>query len=43
MVEHGKSPSPELLERANGIRRQWIAYWEIATGQRATMSASAKK
>jgi hypothetical protein len=40
MVEHGKSPSIELLERANGIRRQWITYWETVTGHRATMTVS---
>jgi hypothetical protein len=42
MVEHGKTPSPELLERANGIRRQWITYWETATGHRALMRATGK-
>jgi hypothetical protein len=24
VVEHGQSPSLELIERANGIRQQWI-------------------
>jgi hypothetical protein len=38
MVEHGKAPSPELIERANGIRRQWIEYWETITGHRASMT-----
>ncbi|HXV17014.1 MAG TPA: hypothetical protein VD758_09570 [Gemmatimonadaceae bacterium] len=37
-VEHGKKPSPELVERANGIRRQWIRYWDTVTGHRATMT-----
>ena len=40
IVEHGKSPSRELLERANGIRRQWIEYWEATTGQRASMATN---
>jgi hypothetical protein len=40
MVEHGQSPSPELIERANGIRRQWIDYWETTTGHRAPMTAN---
>jgi len=39
IVEHGKTPSPELVERANGIRRQWIDYWETITGHRASMTA----
>jgi len=39
VVEHGQSPSHELIERANGIRRQWIEYWETATGRRASMTA----
>ena len=42
MVEHGRSPSRKLLERANGIRSQWIEYWRIATGRRAEMSASSR-
>jgi hypothetical protein len=40
MVEHGKDPSPELIERANGIRRQWIDYWETVTGHRASMTTN---
>jgi hypothetical protein len=32
VVEHGQSPSHELIERANGIRNQWIDYWETSTG-----------
>ena len=27
MVEHGKTPSKELIERTNGIRQQWMDYW----------------
>lgn len=40
VVEHGRSPSQELIERANGIRRQWIDYWGTTTGHRASMTAS---
>jgi hypothetical protein len=40
MVEHGKAPSPELIERANGIGRQWIDYWHTITGHRASMTTS---
>jgi hypothetical protein len=39
VVEHGKSPSRELIERANGIRQQWIEYWKTTTGHRASMTA----
>jgi hypothetical protein len=38
VVLPGQTPSPELLERTEGIRRQWIAYWERVTGGAATMS-----
>jgi len=40
VVEHGKNPSHELIERANGIRQQWIDYWEMVTGHRASMTAN---
>jgi hypothetical protein len=40
IVEHGKTPSHVLIERANGIRQQWIDYWETATGHRASMTAN---
>jgi len=39
VVEHGKSPSRDLIERANGIRQQWIEYWKTTTGQRASMTS----
>jgi hypothetical protein len=29
----------ELINRANGIRQQWIDYWAITTGHRALMMA----
>jgi hypothetical protein len=40
VVEHGHAPSRELLERAGGIRRQWIQFWSTVTGRRATMTAN---
>ena len=42
MVEHGKKPSPELIERANGIREAWIDYFATTTGHRASMTAVVK-
>jgi hypothetical protein len=39
VVEHGKAPSPELVERTNGIRERWIDYWTTVTGHRSTMTA----
>jgi hypothetical protein len=38
IVEHGRTPTAELLNRANGIRQQWIDYWAITTGRRASMT-----
>jgi hypothetical protein len=40
IVEHGRTPSAELINRANGIRRQWIDYWAITTGRRASMTVA---
>ena len=40
VVEHGQSPSRELIQRASGIRQRWIEYWETTTGHRATMTAT---
>jgi hypothetical protein len=39
MVEHGRRPSARLLREAEGIRRQWIDYWDTVTGHRASMTA----
>ena len=39
VVEHGKSPSQQLIKQANGIRQQWIRYWDKTTGYRASMTA----
>lgn len=38
VVEHGKLPSPELIERTNGIRERWMDYWTTVTGHRSTMT-----
>lgn len=40
VVQHGEKPSPELIERAEGIRKQWIDYFSITTGHRASMTAN---
>jgi hypothetical protein len=40
IVEHGKKPSKELIERTNGIRQQWMDYWWRTTGGRSTMTAN---
>jgi hypothetical protein len=39
VIEHGQKPSQELLERASGIRQQWIRFWAIVTGHHASMNA----
>lgn len=38
VVEHGKTPSPELIERTNDIRERWMDYWTTVTGHRSTMT-----
>ena len=43
IVEHGRTPSAELLNQANGIRRHWIDYWAITTGGRASMTVNPGK
>jgi len=40
VVEHGKTPSKELIERTNGIRLRWMDYWETTTGHRSSMTTS---
>jgi len=40
VVEPGHSPTAELVERADGIRRQWMKYWGITTGHRASMTTN---
>ncbi len=34
IVEHGATPSKELIGRANGIRERWIEYWSLTGGER---------
>ena len=43
IVEHGKTPSRELIERANGIAARWIDYWSTTTGHRSTMTVKARQ
>ena len=40
VVEHGKTPSKELLDRTNGIRLRWMDYWETSTGHRSSMTTN---
>ena len=40
VVQHGARPSGKLIERTEGIRKQWIDYFSITTGRRASMTAS---
>ncbi|HEX3880879.1 MAG TPA: hypothetical protein VHW24_28045 [Bryobacteraceae bacterium] len=42
VVEHGKTPSKELLERTEGIRLRWMDYWETTTGHRSKMTTNPK-
>jgi hypothetical protein len=42
VVEHGKKPSRELIERTDGIRKAWIDYFATVTGHRASMTATVK-
>jgi hypothetical protein len=40
VVEHGKTPSPALIESVDGIRVRWMDYWTTVTGHRSTMTAN---
>jgi hypothetical protein len=40
VVEHGKTPSKEVLERTEGIRLRWMDYWTTTTGHRSTMTTN---
>ena len=42
IVEHGKQPSKELLQRVNGMREELIKYWQITTGGRSSMTVTAE-
>ena len=39
VVQHGQTPSKELIERTNGIRIAWMDYWATTTGHRSKMTA----
>lgn len=39
VVQHRAKPSSELIERTTGIRKQWIDYFSVTTGRRASMTA----
>jgi hypothetical protein len=40
VVQHGEKPSSKLVERAEGIRKQWMDYFSVTTGRRASMTAT---
>jgi hypothetical protein len=40
VVEHGKTPSKELLDRTEGIRLRWMDYWDTTTGHRSAMTTN---
>ena len=40
IVQHGQQPSQKMIDEANGIREQWMKYFSIATGRRASMTAN---
>lgn len=42
IVEHGKQPTKELIERTNGIKEEWIRYWATTTGGRSSMTTIPK-
>jgi hypothetical protein len=40
VVEHGKQPSAELIEKVDGIRKEWMDYWATTTGHRSRMTTN---
>jgi hypothetical protein len=42
VVEHGKKPSKELLEKTDAIRLRWMDYWDNTTGHRSSMTTDPK-
>jgi hypothetical protein len=40
IVQHGYKPTSLLMRETNGIRVQWMKYFSIATGRRASMTAN---
>jgi hypothetical protein len=42
IVEHGKKPSKELIDRTNAIKERWVDYWETTTGHRSSMTTKVR-
>jgi hypothetical protein len=40
IVQHGLKPTPLLIRETNGIRLQWMKYFSISTGRRASMTTN---
>ncbi|HWG57515.1 MAG TPA: hypothetical protein VN661_00550 [Candidatus Acidoferrales bacterium] len=40
VVQHGKKPTPKLIQEVTGIRAQWLKFFPIATGRRASVTAN---
>jgi hypothetical protein len=40
VIQHGAQPSSKLIEGTTGIRKQWIDYFSVTTGRRASMTAN---
>jgi hypothetical protein len=40
VVEHGATPSRDLIERTNEIREKWMDYWATTTGHRSSMTTN---
>lgn len=40
IVQHGLKPSERLVNETNGIREQWMKYFSISTGRRASMTTN---
>jgi hypothetical protein len=40
MVQHGQKPSARLINETNGIREQWMKFFSISTGRRASMTTN---
>ncbi len=40
VVEHGRTPSQELIDRVTGISQRWVDFWTTTTGHRATMTTN---
>ena len=40
MVQHGQKPSERLINETNGIGAQWMKFFSITTGRRASMTTN---